>query len=88
LPRSGGCGGRRSKPRRSWPDRKNLEKYGKQAEAQWTRAMSLPAETVEEWACRELAPPVGYSDEEVIGLLEQLEEIAAERGLKPSLWRR
>jgi hypothetical protein len=50
--------------------------------------MSLPAETVEEWACRELAPPVGYSDEEVIGLLEQLEEIAAERGLKPSLWRR
>jgi hypothetical protein len=50
--------------------------------------MSLPPETLEEWACRELAPPVAYSDEEVLGLLEQLEEIVAERGLKPCLWRR
>ena len=62
---------------------KNLDRYGKQAEAKWTQGIILPPETVEEWACRELTREVGYSDEEVLGLLEQLEEIARERGLRP-----
>ena len=62
---------------------KNLDRYQKQAEAKWTHGIVLPPETVEEWARRELASEVGYSDEEVLGLLEQLEEIARERGLRP-----
>jgi hypothetical protein len=33
---------------------KNLDRYGKQAEAKWTQAMSLPPETQAEWAHREL----------------------------------
>jgi hypothetical protein len=33
------------------------------------------------WACRELTHEVGYSDDEVLGLLEQIEGIARERGL-------
>lgn len=52
---------------------KNHERYLRDAAAQWTQALTLPPETPSEWASRELTNEVGYSNDEVLALLEQLE---------------
>lgn len=59
----------------------NLEHYRAAQAAGWQQGMQLPPETTAEWASRELTHEVGYSDEELLALLQQLEGIARQRGL-------
>jgi hypothetical protein len=63
---------------------KNLEKYrASVAEAEWTRGIILPPETPQKWAACEITAALGggYTDEEVLALLAQIEAIAIARRL-------
>lgn len=59
----------------------NLERYRAAKAMGWQQAATLPPMTTAEWANRELTHEVGYTDEEVLELLQQIEDIARERGL-------